>query len=219
MNRFGIVFLGILLVSSMGYGQSSSAPAQGAPAAVGHGVFPVRVVKTLDSSKLKEGDSIEVETDGSFKLANGTLIQKGSKLVGHVVAAKARSRGDADSQLTLSFEKLNIAKGEQLSIKGTIQAVYPPAPEPMAPSMATAGTSAGGSGGGGGSAGVGVINNKSGSDMHSSSTPTAVMDMKAVGVEGVHDLELDNGVLTSKGKSVKLGSDMRMIIRAEVFGS
>jgi hypothetical protein len=191
---------------------------------ISSGAFPVKVIKALDSSKLKEGEAVEVETAGSFRLADGTLVPKGSKLTGHVTAAKARSKGDSDSQLTVAFEKLNITSGKQLSIKGTVQAVFPPADDPADPNMATMGTSGGGSahgstvGGGGVSpGGVGLTNTKTGSDTQSSSGQV-VMDTKAVGVQGMHDLQLDNGVLTSKGKNVKLGGGVRMIVHADILG-
>jgi hypothetical protein len=225
MNRIGIVVLGAVLTASLCYGQSStSAPAQGMPAAVGHGSFPVKTTKTLDSSKLKENDIIEVETVGSFKLPDGTVVPKGSKLEGRVATSKARSKGDPDSELTLTFNKLNIQGGKQLSLKGAVQAIYPPADEPMGPNMSTAGTSAGGSAGGPGpgaaslSGGVGLTDAKTGSDTQSASTPQAMMDMKATGVQGVHDLQLENGVLTSKGKNVKLGGGVRLIVRADIMG-
>src|ERR1700681_4235475 len=128
MNRIGIPFVGILLAATLCYGQNSaSAPAQPAQAAaaIGHGAFPVKVTKTLDSSKLKEGDAVEVETAGSFKLPDGTLVPKGSKIMGHVTAAKARSKGDAESQLTVAFEKLDVSNGKLIAIKGTVQAVFP----------------------------------------------------------------------------------------------
>jgi hypothetical protein len=222
MNRMVIVVLGAVLATSLCYGQGSTSAS--APAAVGHGAFPVKVVKTLDSSKLKEDDIVEVETAGGFKLPDGTLVPKGSKLEGRVVAAKARSKGDPESQLTLTFVKLNIANGKQLSIKGTVQAVFPALEEQMGPNMSTAGTSAGGSAGGPGlgaaslSGGVGLTDAKTGSNTQSTSTPQAVTDTKATGVQGVHDLQLENGVLTSKGKNVKLGGGVRLIVRADIMG-
>jgi hypothetical protein len=216
MSRIGIVVLGILLAAaSVCFGQTA---ATGAPAAVGHGAFPVKVTKTLDSSKLKEDEVIEVETAGSFKLPDGTLVPKGSKLEGRVVVSKARSKGDPDSELTLAFDKLNIQGGKLLALKGAVQAVYPPADEPTGPNMATAGTSAGGSGGGASPAGVGLTNTKSGSDMQSSSSAQPVIDTKATGVRGIDNLQLDNGVLTSKGKNVKLGSGVRMTVRVDILG-
>ncbi len=221
MKLSGLLMSGILLSSTLLFGQAAPAPAQ-AGAAVGHGSFPAKVTKTLDSSKLKDGDAFEVETAGTFKLPDGTLVPKGSKITGHITAAKARSKGDSDSQLTLAFEKLNISGGKQLSIKGDVQAVYPPADEPMGPNMATAGTSAGGSargstvgGGGVNSGGVGLTNTTGGSN--ESTGPQTVMDMKFNGVQGMHDISLDNGVLSSKGKNVKLGSGVRVVVRADIL--
>ena len=217
MNRFGIaLFLIVSLASSVCIGQNP--PAAAATATIGHGAFPAKVDKALDSSKLKENDPVELETVGSFKLVDGTLVPKGSRLSGHVVSAKARSKGDPDSELTLAFDKLNIQGGKQLALKGTVQAVFPPADEPMGPNMSTMGTSAGGSAGGAsaGAASSGAIGI---SDTHSDapkSQPT--MDTKATGVQGMHDLQLENGVITSKGKNVKLGGGVRMIVQAEILG-
>lgn len=225
MNRRGILVLGAVFAASFCYGQASTAaPAQAAPTPIGHGAFPVKVIKTLDSSKLKVDDTVEVETAGAFKLPDGTLVPKGSKLTGRVTAATARSKGDPESQLTLTFNQLNIANGKQLSIKGTVQALYPPADEPTGPNMSTAGTSAGGSAGGPGlgaasqSGGVGLTDVKSGSNTQSTSRPQGVMDMKATGVQGMDNLHLDNGVLTSKGKNVKLGDGVRMVVHVDIFG-
>ena len=142
--------MGGVLAASLCYGQGSTpAPAQAAPAAIGHGSFPVKVIKTLDSSKLKEDDAVEVETAGAFKLPDGTLVPKGSKLTGRVTVAKARSKGDPESQLTMTFNKLNIANGKQLSIKGTVQAVFPAPDEQMDPSITGAATTAAGGSAGG----------------------------------------------------------------------
>src|ERR1700690_1581402 len=120
MNRNIMLLPGMLLAAILCFGQESAS--EPAAAAVGHGAFPVRVTKTLDSSKLKEGDAVEVETAGSFKLADGTLVPKGSKLTGHVTAAKARSKGDPLSQLTVTFDKLDVANGKQLSLTGRREA-------------------------------------------------------------------------------------------------
>ena len=219
MNKIHVVGLSTLLAVFLCLWQgATSAAAQAAPAAIGHGAFPVKVVKTLDSSKLKEGDTVEVATAGSFKLPDGTLVPKGSKLSGQVTAAKARSKGDPDSQLAIAFDKLEISNEKQVPVKGVVQAVFPPAGD-QSPNMSTMGTSAGGSmrGGGGNNMG-GISDMKSGSDMQSSSTAKPVSDPKSVGVHGIHGLDLENGVLSSKGKNVKLGDGVQMIVHVDIFG-
>lgn len=213
MKLFRVVFA-ILLASALLHSQAASTSPQ--TGSIAHGSFPARILKTLDSSKLKDDDSIEVEVIGAFKLADGTLVAKGSKMTGRVTLAKARSKGDPDSQLSLAFDKLNIAGGKQLAIKGEVQALYPPAEEGQGPNMATAGTSAGGAVRGAGSGGIGLTDANAGSNTEKSDAQV-VMDMKASGVQGMHDLSLDHGVLSSKGKSVKLGSGVRIVVRADVL--
>jgi hypothetical protein len=211
MRSFCALSPAVLLLAALSFGQGPAA----APTPAGHGAFPVKVTKTLESSKLKEGDPIEVETSGSFKLADGTLVPKGSKLTGHVVVAKARSKGDSDSELNFAFDKLNIVNGKQLSIKGSVQAVFPPVEE-AEPQMA--GKASGAAGGGYTASTVGTVTNSTvGSNTESSSVADPAANPKFVGVQGMHDLNLEDGVLRSKGKNVKLGGGVRMIVRIEIF--
>jgi hypothetical protein len=220
MKRIGSLALVALGASLMCFGQSEAATPASTPAgamkAVGHGAFPVKLIKSLDSSKLKEGDAVEAETAGSFKLPDGTLVPKGSKLAGHVTASKARSKGDPGSQLTVVFDKLNVANGKQLSVKGLVQAVFPPYEEP-APNMA--GKASGAAGGGDAEGPVGLItDSKSGSNMSSNSKPEPAADPKSTGVHGIHDLELgQDGAFFSGGKHVKLDSGVRMIVRVDIL--
>jgi hypothetical protein len=228
MKRMGSLILIALFSSLMCFGQSDTAtPAAPAAAtkAVGHGSFPVKLTKALDSNKLKEGEAVEVETVGSFKLPDGTLVPKGSKLAGHVVASQARSKGDAKSQLTVVFDKLNVANGKQLSVKGLVQAAFPPAEEP-APMMAGkasgaagGGYSPGAAGGGYGAGSVGTVTDtKTGANTTSDSKPEQAADPKSSGVHGIHDLELgQDGSFFSGGKQVKLGSGVRMIVRVDIL--
>lgn len=212
MNRVGVVFLSMIWAVTFSFGQASAPPA----AAIGHGAFPVKVNKTLDSSKLKEGDTVELETTGAFKLPEGTLVPKGSKVIGHVTTAKSRSKGDAESQLSIAFDKLNITNGKGFSLKGTIQAVFPPPDEvdpgvPSAPSMHS-----------GGGAPPPMPDYKPTTDMkvgtnESSSGSQGAMNPKSVGVHGIDNLQLENGVLHSKGKQVKLGGGVQMIVQAEIM--
>jgi hypothetical protein len=218
MGRSIFVLLGVLLGATLSYSRPLPAPPQTASSALGRGSFPVIIAKTLDSSKLKEGESIELETTGSFKLLDGTLVPKGSKLTGHVTSAKARSKGDFDSRLALSFETLGLPGAKQISLKGSVQALYPPAEEPQGPNMATAGTSQGGSGAGASPANVGITNGTSGSDTQSESNPQSVMNLKTTGVQGLHGLSLENGVISSKGKNIKLGGGVRIVVNAEFLG-
>ncbi len=66
---------------------------------------------------------------------------------------------------------------------------------------------------------VGVVTNtKSGSNMDAESKAEATPTPQSVGVHGIDNLQLDNGVLTSKGKNVKLGGGVRMIVHVDILG-
>jgi hypothetical protein len=207
-----VILLIFLLSVAYCFGQTQSPPSE--RPALGHGAFPVKVNKTLDSSKLKAGDSVELETIGAFKMPDGTLVPKGSRLFGHVVTAKAKSKGDPASELVLAFEKLNVADGKQLSLNGSVQAVFPP-PDEVDPGMP-------GSSGMQKGAGAGTMPDAS---YHPGGVKTGVadasqngepvLDPKSAGVQGMHDLKLEDGALSSKGKQVKLGGGVRIVVRAE----
>jgi hypothetical protein len=95
--------------------------------------------------------------------------------------------------------------------------VFPPVEE-VEPNMAGKATAgAGGSSLGGGDIGT-VTDAKNGSNMESSGNAQSVPGPTSVGVQGMHGLELNSGVLTSKGKNVKLGDGVRMVVRVDILG-
>jgi hypothetical protein len=57
--------------------------------AIAHGAFPIKILKMLDSSKLREDDTVQFETAGYFKLPDGTLVATGSRFIGRVITAKS----------------------------------------------------------------------------------------------------------------------------------
>lgn len=215
MNRVTLIALVVLLPGVVCSGQtanSGTVPSQAStPRVTGHGAFPVKVGKTLDSNKLKEGDIVEVEIAEPFKLADGTLVSKGTKLRGHVATSKARAKGDAESELTVVFDSLGLANGKQLMVKGSVQAVFPP-PDYSNPTVAVSTMSKSGG------PGYQPSDIKSGSNLELSNNTPDPMDPKAVGVHGMHGLDLKDGILTSKGKNVRLDGSMRMIVHIDIFG-
>jgi hypothetical protein len=227
MNRIALLAVALSVAASLCSAQIQNA--------VGHGAFPVKLTKTWDSSKLKAGDAVEADTSGAFKLPDGTLVPKGSKLSGHVITAKAHSKGDPQSELVIAFDKLDIANGKSLMVKGTIQAVFPPADE-VDPGMPVSTVSKGGAMMTGAGTGAGASPTSSASAMPtpgyqptdiktgSAGTNTArtepASNPKSSGVQGIGGLELGTeGALLSTGKSVKLGSGVRMIVHVDIFGS
>ena len=73
--------------------------------------------KGIDSKKLKEGDTVMCQTVTPLRTSVG-IIPSGSKVVGHVTVAKARSNGDSESTLGLAFDKIEYGKGKEAHVEG-----------------------------------------------------------------------------------------------------
>ena len=83
------------------------------------------LVSKLDSKTAKNGDSVVVQTKTSVKTPDGTEIPKGSKLVGHVIAAQPSQPGQ-NSQLVLQFDRVELKGGKTMPVHSQIQSISPP---------------------------------------------------------------------------------------------
>jgi hypothetical protein len=101
---------------------------------------------TLDSKKTKTGDSVAAHITEPVRVDGKVEIPKGTKLVGHVTRATARSKGDSDSTLAIQFDKAVLKNGDAVSLSLWIRAMaaepkeaYQPGPD-MTPGRATGST-------------------------------------------------------------------------------
>jgi hypothetical protein len=238
MSRLALAAACLLLVISLCTAQSASAAPQAdsTPAASSlsqgdqtagdnaiRGTFPTVLVKSIDSKKLKEGDTVICQTTAILHARSGMVIPNGSKVIGHVTQAKARSKGDSDSSLAFAFDKIQMPNGTDIPFKGTLQA--------LAPSLG------GNSGPDTGAAGAGTLPSGHGADMSTMPPPTSgsvagpnsgihpldgggshpLLTAQSTGVLGIKNLQMDkDSVVTSSGKEVKLDSGTQMLIRAEI---
>lgn len=218
MHRFSSVAIVLLLGATYCFAQTSTAPAgspqeTGAAHVIGHGSIPVIVTKTLDSSKLHAGDQLQLETAGEFILPGGTHVAKKAKVTAHVVKSDARSSGAAESALTIQFDSIDVGGGNTQPVKGFIQAVGPnlDTSGPVNPMMETSSKQAGAG------SGMAPTDVKSGSNT-SQSGGAEMLNAQSTGVHGVHNLDLSaDGVLTSKGKNVKVESGDQLIVKVELL--
>ena len=199
---------------------SQSGATSGDSAAI-RGVFPLAPTKGLDSKKLKDGDSIVCTTTAVVHLGNGTMIPSGSKVVGHITVAKARSKGDSDSSLGFVFDKIQMANGKDILMKGTLLAV---APDPGGHSGPDTGAAGPGNLPGHGdtttvppASDTAVAGPNSGVHTLSTVTSHVLLTSQSRGVLGFPNMQMDkDGVLSTNGKELKLGSGTQMLILAEI---
>ena len=190
--------------SSRGAAQAiSSRGSGGGTQAAVHVLIPVPLGSSLDSKKLKSGDEVVLKTTANLALNNGTVIPRGSKVVGHVTEAKARSKGDSQSSLAISFDKLTEPDGATREISAVIQAVGPDL------------NSASPGGGGVGYTDLAQSTYSPSVSVAPRSVPRLNQD--SVGVLGLKDLQLGtDGVLTSGSKSVKLDSGDQILLQVQM---
>jgi hypothetical protein len=165
-------------------------------------LIPASLTSSVDAKKKKPGEEVVVKTAGNVRLADGTVISRGAKVVGHVTEAKARS-GSEQSSLGIVFDKIDLSDGKTLAITGVIQA-FAPNPNP--------------------DQGEGV--NYGGMNQTlQHSTPTAggtsaaipILSEDSVGVQGIKNLQLgSDGVFKSDQKTVKLDYGSQVVLRAQV---
>jgi hypothetical protein len=194
---------------------STAPPMAPAPPGLGHGAFPVKVIRPLDSSKLKPGDIVEFKTTGAFVLPSETRVPEGAKVTGHITEAKARSKGDSQSDLAIVFDQISLGNGKQLAVKGTIKAIAASEPE-EGPGVAN-GPSMAKNSGPGGAGWTPTTDIKSGSNLNTMNNASPLLTPKSTGVQGIHGLQLgSDGVLTSDGKHVKLDTGVRIIVQGQI---
>ena len=195
---------------------ASNDSAASSPAQI-HGAFPVTLDKGLDSKKAKVGDPVVCKMALGLRSRNGLNIPAGSKVMGHVTQAEAKSKGGSDSSLGIAFDKIE-ANGQQIPIKGVLQAVGPSVVDHSGPD--TGAGASGGVGMGGNSTG-GSAGTTAGPQSWNAGNPNAggsvkMLNAQSQGVVGLKGLELGkDSVITSSGKEVKLDSGTQFMVRAE----
>ena len=81
------------------------------------------LVKPVDARKNKPGDEVVAKTTENMKANGETVIPKGSKIVGHVTEAKARTAGQSQSTMGIAFDHAVLKDGRQVPMTASIQAI------------------------------------------------------------------------------------------------
>jgi hypothetical protein len=211
MSRVASLLACLLLAASFCAAQDA-APSS-APAA--RTAIPTQLAKSLDVKKLKVGDEVTTKTTVGLHMPN-MLIPSGSTVVGHVTSVQSKAKGDPQSSLGITFDKIEISGGKSVPIHGVIQAVGPSLrAEPNT-----------------GAAGSGTLAKETGQDQGSTmpgptgtigpvgSTRSASPQLipNGTGVLGIRNLELDkDAVLVSSAKDLKLDSGTQIMIGVEMM--
>jgi len=219
-----VIILVVLAVAAFAvqpvFGAAAAMQDQAAGDSMLRGAFPTTLFKPLDSKKLKDGDQVVLQTSAPIR-SSKMLLPSGSKVYGHITQSQARSKGDSQSSLAMVFDKIEVAKGRDLPMKGVLQAVAPalPGSAPDTSGMMGSGQMMPGHGDSSTMPNAGGVAGPN-SGIHSidaASGPHPILNNESQGVLGFKNLEMDKDhVLTSSGKEIKLDSGTQMMIRVEI---
>lgn len=97
----------------------------------GGAAIVAELTKSLDAKKAKAGDPVAAKTTQDL-LSNGqVVIRRGSKLLGHVTEAQARTKENPESRLGIIFDRVTLKDGSEVALNADIQALAPPLIMPM----------------------------------------------------------------------------------------
>ena len=218
MNRCLALPMLIVLAGVMSAQQSTTADSSQTSAPdtqnAAHGIVPVRLSTSIESKKAKEGAEVVTKTAAMVRLTDGTVIPSGAKVIGHLTEATAISKGDSQSSLGMVFDKIQMAGGKELSIKGTVLAIAP------GEEIQT------------GAAGTGTIPAygqnaatmpppMSQGDSGTGKNSTPVLNAQSRGVVGFRDLTMGlDSLLTSPAKQIRLNNGTQLMLNVQFeYGS
>jgi hypothetical protein len=198
--------------SSTGVSEAGSAATQAGHAtasAAQAASVSAELTKGIDSRKAKVGDEVFAKTMSEARLADGTRIPKGSKLLGHVTEALAKSKDNRNGYVAFSFDHAALKDGREVPVSVVVRALA--APAPMAPTAGSDDPMAGGRMQGADVApgGGGLASNGPGGALHSAggvaggvqSAASSGVNQAGSGIDGTV-----NGVASEGGA---LGADAR----------
>lgn len=103
---------------------SASAQAGGSSASLAAGTTIDAVLSSaVDARRNKEGDQVVARATKDVKSNGEVVIPKGSKLIGHVTQAKARAKGQSESELGIVFDHALLKNGQEMPVHVVIQAL------------------------------------------------------------------------------------------------
>jgi hypothetical protein len=81
----------------------------------------------LDSKSAKVGDRVTLKTTDKVQISDGTVIPRGSHLVGHITQVQAHSNDRVVAQVAIAFDHFELKNGQSVAVHSLIRTVRPSA--------------------------------------------------------------------------------------------
>lgn len=114
----------------------------------------VELTGRLDTKNAVVGQQVAAKTKDTARLADGTTLPKGTRLVGHVMQVRAGGREEGLAVLALVFDRAELKGGQSVAVRSVIRGVAPAgnaapesaSPPPIGPMSSSVGSGVGVSG-------------------------------------------------------------------------
>jgi hypothetical protein len=106
--------------------QASSPQTQNAVPLASGSLLSVELSKSLDAKKCRVNDRIEAKTATDLLAHGQIIVPRNTKIVGHVTEAKAHSKDSPDSTVGITFDRMLLKDGREVTLPVTVQAVGRP---------------------------------------------------------------------------------------------
>lgn len=206
-------------------------------------MLQTELAKTIDAKNAKPGDEVTARLTQDVLVKGKVILPRGSKVMGHVSEAQARSKEHPESRLVVVFDRVAVKGGQEVAGSFVIAAVAPPVVLQQASarndnlgvpqSMGSKGNLSGGAVGGvpttanadarnpaSADTASPKINAESGS-VGNDPVPQGVLSSASRGVIGMEGLSLDSNaggapasILRSARKNVKLETGTQLLLQA-----
>lgn len=121
--KMGMLAVGALALAALSQGsQAQGTATAGTPSTV----MIAKIAVKLSTHNAKVGDIFAAKTDRGYKLPDGTMIPKGSRITGKVASVQDRKAGGGDSMISFRLDQIEVKGGAAIPIKGLLVAIGPP---------------------------------------------------------------------------------------------
>jgi hypothetical protein len=90
-------------------------------------IIPAELTKALDAKKAKPNDEVVAKVAQDLLAHGQIVVPRGSKVIGHVTGAKARSKTEPQSTIEIVFDQLQLKDGRTVPLQVAVQALRGPA--------------------------------------------------------------------------------------------
>ena len=124
MKNILVPFLAVALITCCARTSAQSQVTESFPL-LANTTIPAMLDKWVDARKSKIGDEVIAQTTEHVKRDGRVVIPKGSKILGHVTEAKARTKDEPNSVLGIAFDRAVLKQGGEIPLRLMIQAIAP----------------------------------------------------------------------------------------------